>query len=129
TDDNGRGSDFGPAHLDPGDYRIVFGTGASFAARAMDHFHPAVTIDFTVHAGQKHYHIPLLLSPSADSTHRGGRTAYRHQGKHAPCRIRSSTNRRSGPEPEAGGPRRSIGHGDRGAPLAPVRRRAIGARR
>src|SRR5699024_247340 len=71
TDDNGRVSDFGPDHLDPGDYRIVFGTGAYFAAREMDHFHPSVTIDFTVQAGQKHYHIPLLLSPFAYSTYRG----------------------------------------------------------
>ncbi|WP_025778759.1 hydroxyisourate hydrolase [Brevibacterium sp. VCM10] len=71
TDDNGRVSDFGPDHLEPGDYRIVFGTGDYFAARKVDHFHPVVTIDFTVQAGQEHYHIPLLLSPFAYSTYRG----------------------------------------------------------
>lgn len=37
----------------------------------IDHFHPVVTIDFTVQAGQEHYHIPLLLSPFAYSTYRG----------------------------------------------------------
>jgi 5-hydroxyisourate hydrolase len=71
TDGFGRVSEFGPDHLDPGDYRIVFGTGAYFEARNMDHFHPVVTIDFTVQAGQAHYHIPLLLSPFAYSTYRG----------------------------------------------------------
>ena len=71
TDDNGRVSDFGPDHLEPGDYRIVFGTGAYFAARDMDHFHPAVTIAFTAQAGQAPYPTPLLLSPFAYSTYRG----------------------------------------------------------
>ncbi|RAD51685.1 hydroxyisourate hydrolase, partial [Burkholderia multivorans] len=37
----------------------------------MDHFHPQVTIDFTVKEGEAHYHIPLLLSPFAYSTYRG----------------------------------------------------------
>src|SRR5699024_1375517 len=71
TDDNGRVSDFGPDHLDPGDYRIVFGTGAYFTAREMDHFHPAVTIDFTVPAGPEHYRIPPPRSPFAHRTYRG----------------------------------------------------------
>ena len=71
TDDNGRVSDFGPEHLEPGDYRIVFATGEYFTARGQDHFHPVVTIDFTVQPGQAHYHIPLLLSPFAYSTYRG----------------------------------------------------------
>jgi 5-hydroxyisourate hydrolase len=30
-----------------------------------------VVIDFTVVAGQAHYHVPLLLSPFAYSTYRG----------------------------------------------------------
>ncbi|MCD1287169.1 MULTISPECIES: hydroxyisourate hydrolase [unclassified Brevibacterium] len=71
TDDNGRVSEFGPEHLEAGDYRIVFSTGDYFAAQGQDHFHPAVTIDFTVKAGEAHYHIPLLLSPFAYSTYRG----------------------------------------------------------
>lgn len=71
TNADGRVTDFGPEHLEPGDYRIVFGTGEYFAGRGQDHFHPWVTIDFTVAEGQKHYHIPLLLSPFAYSTYRG----------------------------------------------------------
>ena len=34
-------------------------------------FYPRVVIDFTVVAGQAHYHVPLLLSPFAYSTYRG----------------------------------------------------------
>lgn len=71
TDGNGRVSEFGPDHLGAGDYRIVFGTGAYFETQGQDHFHPQVTIDFTVKAGEAHYHIPLLLSPFAYSTYRG----------------------------------------------------------
>lgn len=71
TDADGRVAELGPETLDPGDYRITFGTGAYFAARGQAHFHPAVTVDFTVQAGEAHYHIPLLLSPFAYSTYRG----------------------------------------------------------
>ena len=71
TDAGGRVSDFGPERLEPGTYRIVFGTGEYFEAQGMDHFHPQVTIDFTVKEGEAHYHIPLLLSPFAYSTYRG----------------------------------------------------------
>ncbi|GAA1927098.1 hydroxyisourate hydrolase [Brevibacterium antiquum] len=71
TDGNGRVSEFGPDHLGAGDYRIVFSTGAYFETQGQDHFHPQVTIDFTVKAGEAHYHIPLLLSPFAYSTYRG----------------------------------------------------------
>lgn len=71
TDDDGRVKELGPETLDPGHYRITFGTGAYFAARGQDCFHPVVTVDFTVQAGEKHYHIPLLLSPFAYSTYRG----------------------------------------------------------
>ncbi|MCI4010898.1 hydroxyisourate hydrolase [Brevibacterium sp. ZH18] len=71
TDGNGRVSEFGPENLEPGDYRIVFGTGAYFDAQGQDHFHPQVSIDFSVKAGEAHYHVPLLLSPFAYSTYRG----------------------------------------------------------
>ncbi|MCM1013771.1 MULTISPECIES: hydroxyisourate hydrolase [unclassified Brevibacterium] len=71
TDTGGRVSQLGPETLEPGTYRIVFGTGEYFTARGQDHFHPQVTIDFTVAPGETHYHIPLLLSPFAYSTYRG----------------------------------------------------------
>jgi 5-hydroxyisourate hydrolase len=66
----------------PGMYRLVFGTGRYFAARAVATFYPEVTIAFTIHepvagAGEPaygtepHFHVPLLLSPFAYSTYRG----------------------------------------------------------
>jgi 5-hydroxyisourate hydrolase len=54
-----------------GAHRVVFDTGAYFAARAVDAFYPRVSIDFTVANPQEHHHVPLLLSPFAYSTYRG----------------------------------------------------------
>ena len=71
TNDDGRVPELGPDLLDAGDYRIEFGTGAYFATRGQATFYPRVVIDFTVVAGQAHYHVPLLLSPFAYSTYRG----------------------------------------------------------
>ena len=56
---------------EPGTYRLVFGTGAYFAARGVAAFYPEVTITFTVADPGVHYHVPLLLSPFAYSTYRG----------------------------------------------------------
>ena len=69
TDRDGRLA-LGPAALPPGDYTLVFGTGAYFAALGVDAFYPSVTVTFTV-ADRPHYHVPLLLSPFAYSTYRG----------------------------------------------------------
>ncbi len=71
TDSDGRVGELGPDTLPPGSYRVVFATGAYFAAGGQDCFHPVVDIHFTVAAGQPHYHIPLLLSPFAYTTYRG----------------------------------------------------------
>lgn len=71
TNADGRVPDLGPDTLDAGDYRIEFGTGAYFTGRGLATFYPRVVIDFTVVAGQAHYHVPLLLSPFAYSTYRG----------------------------------------------------------
>jgi 5-hydroxyisourate hydrolase len=68
------------ARTPPGGYRLVFGTGRYFAARAVATFYPEVTIAFTIpepDAGdpaasdEPHFHVPLLLSPFAYSTYRG----------------------------------------------------------
>jgi 5-hydroxyisourate hydrolase len=67
TDGDGRHR-FG-ALTRPGVYRLVFGTGAYFAARGVAAFYPEVTITFTASDG--HDHVPLLLSPFAYSTYRG----------------------------------------------------------
>ena len=71
TDTDGRVGELGPDALSPGDYRVVFATGAYFAGRGQECFHPVVEIRFTVAEGQPHYHIPLLLSPFAYTTYRG----------------------------------------------------------
>ncbi|MFT4136807.1 hydroxyisourate hydrolase [Microbacterium sp.] len=69
TDDDGRLA-LGPESLPLGSYEIGFATGAYFAARGVETFYPDVTIAFTV-ASDRHYHVPLLLSPFAYSTYRG----------------------------------------------------------
>ena len=69
TDGDGRHR-FGSA-TEPGTYRVVFGTGAYFAARGVAAFYPEVTVTFTVTDPGAHYHVPLLLSPFAYSTYRG----------------------------------------------------------
>ncbi len=71
SNDDGRVGDLGPDVLDPGDYRVVFATGAYFAQRDQETFYPSVTVTFTVVAGQSHYHVPLLLSPYSYTTYRG----------------------------------------------------------
>lgn len=70
TDADGRVSALGPDLLAPAAYRLVFDTGAYFAATGTPTFYPRVALDFTVADGA-HYHVPLLLSPFAYSTYRG----------------------------------------------------------
>ena len=69
TDSDGRYRfDFG---LSPGDYRIVFQTGAYFSAHSQPTLYPEVSIAFTIAEGEQHYHIPLLLNPFGFTTYRG----------------------------------------------------------
>ncbi|MDE1672313.1 MULTISPECIES: hydroxyisourate hydrolase [Nocardia] len=69
TDGDGRVGALGEA-LAPGTYRLVFDTGAYFAGRDVETFYPEVAIAFVV-TEERHYHVPLLLSPFAFSTYRG----------------------------------------------------------
>jgi 5-hydroxyisourate hydrolase len=71
TDGDGRITDFGPADLDPGRYRVTFDTGAYFAAAGVPGFYPEVAVTFILEDADAHYHVPLLLSPYAFSTYRG----------------------------------------------------------
>lgn len=68
TDDDGRIRDLGPETLPPGDYRLVFDTGAYLGP---DAFFPEVTLTFRITDPAAHHHVPLLLSPFAYSTYRG----------------------------------------------------------
>ncbi|PXX65099.1 5-hydroxyisourate hydrolase [Nocardia tenerifensis] len=69
TDADGRIGALGDA-LSPGVYRLVFVTGAYFAGQRIDTFYPEVCVAFVV-TEERHYHVPLLLSPFAFSTYRG----------------------------------------------------------
>lgn len=71
TDADGRVSAFGPERLSAGVYRVVFDTGAWFAAAGTESFYPEVAVVFRVDGRLAHLHIPLLLSPFAYSTYRG----------------------------------------------------------
>ncbi|MGQ4596988.1 hydroxyisourate hydrolase [Nocardia sp. R6R-6] len=69
TDADGRISALAEA-LEPGSYRLVFDTGAYFARQQVETFYPEVVVTFAV-TEDRHYHVPLLLSPFAFSTYRG----------------------------------------------------------
>jgi 5-hydroxyisourate hydrolase len=70
TDEDGRCRDLTPG-LDAGVYRLVFDTGAWFAATGQAGFYPEVAVVFEVTEPERHHHVPLLLSPFAYSTYRG----------------------------------------------------------
>lgn len=72
TDDDGRAS-LGPNLLPAGRYTLTFDTGAWFAAREVETFYPTVAVTFVVtpQSVDRHFHVPLLLSPFAYSTYRG----------------------------------------------------------
>jgi len=65
TDADGRVRDLGP--VSAGRYRLVFDTDAYLGP---DAFFPSVSVEFVV-TGDRHYHVPLLLSPFGYSTYRG----------------------------------------------------------
>lgn len=71
TNADGRVTSLGPDLLEPGDYRVTFGSGAYFLGQGHATFFPEVSVAFTVVAGEKHYHVPLLLSPYSYTTYRG----------------------------------------------------------
>lgn len=57
--------------LGAGTHRLVFASGAYFAAAQRDTFYPEVVVPFAVDPEQSHYHVALLLSPFAYTTYRG----------------------------------------------------------
>lgn len=71
TDSDGRVAELGPDHLEPGEYAVTFATAAYFEACSRESFFPRVTVHFTVAPGERHYHVPLLLSAFSYTTYRG----------------------------------------------------------
>lgn len=70
TNDDGRVPDLVTGALPAGVYRIVFATESWFSGQGVEAFYPEVSITFRV-TEERHYHVPLLLSPFAFSTYRG----------------------------------------------------------
>jgi 5-hydroxyisourate hydrolase len=72
TNDEGRVPLLLPAHMAsaPGTFRLAFDVAAYFQRRAIDCFYREVTIEFVV-TDDRHYHVPLLISPYGYSTYRG----------------------------------------------------------
>lgn len=62
TDADGRVRDLGPERLEPGEYRLEFDVATPFL--------PRVVVDFVVD-DERHYHVPVLLSPFGFTTYRG----------------------------------------------------------
>ena len=73
TDHDGRARALYPEGqpLLPGVYRLTFDTGAYFEGQEVTAFYPEVSVVFETAPGEKHYHVPLLLSPFGYSTYRG----------------------------------------------------------
>jgi 5-hydroxyisourate hydrolase len=72
TGENGRLEGLVPeGRLQAGTHRLVFETGAWFAARGLATFYPEVSVVFEVTDPTGHFHVPLLLSPFGYSTYRG----------------------------------------------------------
>jgi len=65
TDEDGRARL--TERAEPGTYRLTFDTGSYNPGG----FFPEATIVFTVDGPERHYHVPLLLSPFGYSTYRG----------------------------------------------------------
>ena len=70
TDADGRLRDIAPGPLVPGVYKITFDTASYFIATGQRGFYPEVAITFEIDS-DRHYHVPLNLSPYAYSTYRG----------------------------------------------------------
>ena len=70
TDTDGRVTELGAGQLPPGEYRLRFDTAAHFAATGSPGFYPEVVVAFAV-AEERHYHVPLLLSPYGYTTYLG----------------------------------------------------------
>ena len=63
------------AHLQQGNYRLVFDVAAYFRSRGVQLPEPPfldrVTLDFGIADTSAHYHVPLLATPWSYSTYRG----------------------------------------------------------
>lgn len=72
TDANGRVPNFLPTEKmdNKGIYKLVFYTESYFQQRKLDTFYPYVEVVFTI-KDDKHYHVPITISPYGYATYRG----------------------------------------------------------
>ena len=63
TDTDGRIAELSPNSLEPGTYRIVFHPPSEFFRR--------VELEIAIEDPQRHYHVPLLVSPYSCASYRG----------------------------------------------------------
>lgn len=63
TDADGRIAELAPGGLAPGEHRLVFEVGGGFFER--------VELTLAIADPERHYHVPLLVSPYACVTYRG----------------------------------------------------------
>ena len=59
------------AEIVPGFYRLIFDTRKYFNLIGVKGFYPQVVVIFETVAGEKHYHVPLLLGHFGYTTYRG----------------------------------------------------------
>ncbi|MCE7196194.1 hydroxyisourate hydrolase [Campylobacter coli] len=75
TKKNGRIADFLPygktENRSFGVYKLKFYTKDYYISHKVDSFYPFVEVSFELLKDQKHYHIPITLSPFGYSTYRG----------------------------------------------------------
>lgn len=72
TNADGRIGDLiAPEQLSLGAHRVTFDTGKYFGDQGVATFFPQVAVEFRVDDANRHYHVPLLLSPYGYSTYRG----------------------------------------------------------
>lgn len=72
TDGDGRIKDLlKPGSLSPGYFRLTFDVAAYFDGRKKPTFYQRVPVEFKIEAIDRHFHVPLLISPFGYSTYRG----------------------------------------------------------
>ncbi|EIC9323654.1 hydroxyisourate hydrolase [Campylobacter coli] len=75
TKKNGRIADFLPYEKTEnrsfGVYKLKFYTKDYYISHKVDSFYPFIEVSFELLKDQKHYHIPITLSPFGCSTYRG----------------------------------------------------------
>ncbi|ECL3277295.1 hydroxyisourate hydrolase [Campylobacter coli] len=75
TKKNGRIADFLPYEKTEnrsfGVYKLKFYTKDYYISHKVDSFYPFVEVSFELLKDQKHYHVPITLSPFGYSTYRG----------------------------------------------------------